>query len=246
MEPNKIEKHMQKVFKERKISPSDSVWESISQELDVDKKPNNKGFYWYAIAASILIVVSFSLFFYTTKDIDSTNEIVIEQIDKEIKEENQATNKIIIENNSPALVVVPSENLEGITKEDAKTKTIVYPIKKKEKETIAHNEPLLDKIDSFVISDSVLDSKVASIVEKTEFFKTVDYEVTDAEIDSLLREAQLEILTNKLFLNNNKVDALALLNEVEGELDTSFREQIFKSLKDRFLKVKTAVADRNN
>jgi len=36
------------------------------------------------------------------------------------------------------------------------------------------------------------------------------------------------------------------LNEVEGELDISFREQIFESLKTGFLKVRTAVADRNN
>ena len=35
------------------------------------------------------------------------------------------------------------------------------------------------------------------------------------------------------------------LTEVEDELDQSFRDQIFDSLKEGFLKVRTAVADRN-
>jgi len=39
---------------------------------------------------------------------------------------------------------------------------------------------------------------------------------------------------------------MALLTEVEGELDQSFRDQIFEKLKSGFLKVRTAVADRNN
>ena len=70
--------------------------------------------------------------------------------------------------------------------------------------------------------------------------------VTDAEVDSLLKRAQDEILRDKLFNTDKSVDAMALLTEVEGELDQSFRDQIFNSLKASFIKVRTAVADRNN
>ena len=70
--------------------------------------------------------------------------------------------------------------------------------------------------------------------------------ITDAEVDSLLKRAQDEILRDKLFNTDKSVDALALLTEVEGELDQSFRDQIFNSLKASFIKVRTAVADRNN
>lgn len=246
MEPNKIEKHMQKVLKERKISPADSAWESISKELDLDKKSNNKKFYWYAMAASFLILVSFSLFFYTDKNVDVTNGIVNEQVVRQNVDENLDTHKIIKEKKSKNIVVVPVEKLKEASKENIKSKTTTSNLISPEKETIVYTEPLLDSKDSFVIADSVLDEKVAAIVKKTEFLKTLDYEVTDAEIDSLIREAQLEILTNRLFVSTKKVDALALLNEVEGELEKSFRDQIFKSLKSKFLKVKTAVADRNN
>ncbi|MFK7811850.1 MAG: hypothetical protein AB8B59_05100, partial [Maribacter sp.] len=69
--------------------------------------------------------------------------------------------------------------------------------------------------------------------------------LTEAEVDDLLRNAQEEIFRDELFNRNGSVDALALLNEVETELDKSFRDQIFESLKTGFLKVRTAVADRN-
>ena len=84
------------------------------------------------------------------------------------------------------------------------------------------------------------------MVAQVELLENNNISISNTEIDSLLRKAQDEILTDKIFNQEGKVDALALLNEVEGELDISFREQIFESLKTGFLKVRTAVADRNN
>ena len=69
--------------------------------------------------------------------------------------------------------------------------------------------------------------------------------VTDAEVNQLLRQAQEEILATKVLRYDNSVDATALLADVEGELDKSFRDQSFDALKDGFVKVRTAVADRN-
>ncbi len=42
------------------------------------------------------------------------------------------------------------------------------------------------------------------------------------------------------------MDATALLNVVEFELETSFRDKVFEALGDGFEKVITSVADRNN
>ena len=71
-------------------------------------------------------------------------------------------------------------------------------------------------------------------------------QVTDVEVDSLLRAAQFDILKEKVFQDNGKVDAMALLVEVEDEIDQSFREKIFKKLKDGLFKARTAIANRNN
>ena len=70
--------------------------------------------------------------------------------------------------------------------------------------------------------------------------------VTDAEVDSLLRHAQRELLADKAFNESNGVDAQELLAGVEDELNKSFRDQVFEKHKNGFVKVRTAVADRNN
>ena len=42
------------------------------------------------------------------------------------------------------------------------------------------------------------------------------------------------------------IDASDLLQDVEADLDQSFRDKVFKTLKSSYYSVKTAVADRNN
>jgi len=71
--------------------------------------------------------------------------------------------------------------------------------------------------------------------------------VSSYEIEALLAKAQQEITFRKLVSNSNKkVDATALLNSVEEELETSFREKVFEALGDQYKKVRTAVVNRDN
>ena len=69
--------------------------------------------------------------------------------------------------------------------------------------------------------------------------------VTDAEVDSLLRQAQRALAGESPDGAAPGVDPLALLDEAEQELDRSFRDQILEKLRSGFRKVRTAVADRN-
>ena len=95
-------------------------------------------------------------------------------------------------------------------------------------------------------SVEIINTKLLQVLAQVDVLEQDNEELTDAEVDALLRRAQEEILTDKLFRDNHSIDAMALLSEVEGELDKSFRDQIFESLKSGFFKVRTAVADRNN
>lgn len=70
--------------------------------------------------------------------------------------------------------------------------------------------------------------------------------VTEAEIDSLLRAAQERIAASAYRMPRDSVDARSLLSAAESELDQTFREELFEKLKNGFMKVRTAVADRNN
>ena len=72
-------------------------------------------------------------------------------------------------------------------------------------------------------------------------------EVTPDEIDALLAKAQRDIANNRILNSNtDKVDATALLRDVETELERSFRDKVFEALGDGFNRIRTAVIERNN
>lgn len=71
---------------------------------------------------------------------------------------------------------------------------------------------------------------------------------TDAEIETLLKNAQRDIISKQIFnQNTNTVDANALLLDVEAEVaPTSFRNKIFEVIAEGYEKAKDAVVNRNN
>ena len=95
------------------------------------------------------------------------------------------------------------------------------------------------------LPNSIINVKIAEVVAQVAVLEQNNQSVSDAEIDSLLRSAQAQILKDQLFRKDASVDAMVLLADVEQELDRSFRDRIFDALKDGFVKVRTAVADRN-
>ncbi|MEQ9581943.1 MAG: hypothetical protein RIM68_07245, partial [Arenibacter sp.] len=94
--------------------------------------------------------------------------------------------------------------------------------------------------------DSLLNAKIEKVVAQVNLLEQNNISLTDAEVDSLLKLAQKELFSERIFRDNHSVDAMALLADVESELDRTFREQIFDMLKEGYVKVKTAVVSRNN
>ena len=69
--------------------------------------------------------------------------------------------------------------------------------------------------------------------------------VTAAEVEALLNNARRDIQTQRV-LNSPKVDAAALLQDVEWEVEKSFRDKVFDALGEGFNKIRTAVSERND
>jgi len=92
----------------------------------------------------------------------------------------------------------------------------------------------------------LINDKIAAVVAQVESLENNNTQVTDAEVDKLLQQAQQELLEDRIFRSDNSVDAMALLAEAEQDLDKNFRDQLFDALKNGYQKVRTAVADRNN
>ena len=89
--------------------------------------------------------------------------------------------------------------------------------------------------------------KVKEVVAKINALAAINTEISDAEIDALLSEAEQEVALHRIYnTSTNLVDADALLADVESDLDASFRDRIFKVLKEGYSDVRTAVAKRND
>lgn len=92
-----------------------------------------------------------------------------------------------------------------------------------------------------------IDQKVKEVVASVQKIQGENQTVTLDEIDALLAKAQRDIATNRILNSNTqKIDAAALLMDVESELQRSFRDRVFEALGEGYLKVRTAMAERNN
>lgn len=246
MAPNKFENHIKKQFEEREIRPSSDAWLKLSDCLDetVIERPKKRGNFWYAVAACLVGLLIVSVFVLnTTTAISESNNQVVEDETKAIDEIDDFE-KIEVRKNAVEVVATeetPKEEKESIVVETAGE----VPEKKASIEQLAGtSEEIQNPLND--ASEEVLNIKIREVLAQVDALEQNQEQLTEAEVDSLLRKAQEEILSDKLFRNGRSVDAMALLNEVEDELDKSFRDQIFESLKSGFIKVRTAVADRNN
>lgn len=245
MAPNKFEKHIKKQLEEREMQPSSTAWEKLSEKLDAATPQSSKRRYlWYGIAASFIGLLILSVvFFNANTPISETNTIVIEDKKEAIEEMNDFQN-IEIEKTKAEVV-----SMEKTTEEKVKENTDKANIQIVEKEVFVEQlEEVADYVQVPLNDDSeeIINTKLLQVLAQIDFLEKDKLSLTDSEVDSLLRKAQEEILQDQIFNENGSVDAMALLTEVEGELDQTFRDQIFESLKSGFLKVRTAVADRNN
>ena len=249
METDKFEKHIKSQFKDREIQPSENAWEKISSELNSDTSKKKPVYLWMGIAASVMVLIGIALFYFNGSD--DVNEIQFEVVDtdkKEALEEKKSTESVsFLEKEPEAVVKNDVEKINsGVAKKQESIKNKEIITVEDEIEVASVERIVLEKKgDELEISDDIINTKVAGIVAQLDVLEQYST-VTDAEVDSLLKRAQQEILQEKIFKTDKSVDALALLTEVEGELDQSFRDQIFNSLKASFIKVRTAVAARNN
>ena len=251
---NKFEKQLQEQLQERKITPSKDAWYRISQELEASDTPKSKKFHWYGIAAGFIGILFISILYYTIDGVPTDTQIQITDIEKDNDPALNSVPKIIEKQNfkelntneenatEEALIV----DTEVIDKETKQSNSKPYVIKNdvltstdKEESEIKKSTVALNE------SEALIDAKIAEIAAQVAVLENNNSVATDAEIDSLLRVAQREILEDKIFRKDKSVDAMALLADVEDELDQSFRDQIFDALKDGFLKIRTAVANRN-
>jgi len=275
MAPIKFDDNIKNKLEKRTIQPSSDAWNKLSSAINSEEKKSSRHLFFYiGIAASIIGVLFVStLFFKSSEDnaitpqivdtkieekqnvyeetinseIPKTNIIVSEVKDIQKKEdskifENKVTKVSSIKNELKTAQVSEENDATLMNKKakvnDFKIEQTVATIDNNssvEKEAVALNKLTLEE------------AKILEVVNQIKQLELDGTTATDQEIEDLLKQAEKEILRQRIYDKTTRtVDADALLQDVEEDLEHSFRTKVFETLKSSYRTVKTAVAERNN
>ncbi|RFN59776.1 hypothetical protein [Marixanthomonas ophiurae] len=261
MESNKFEENIREKLQEREIQPSNDAWEKLNARLG---KPEKKKSYvlWYAVAASLVSILVIGAFFIKDDVTSASQNLVKTPTNKEKIDVEKQPEFIPQEINSEEIAAEENIKIEQKKKQQVPNKQLAnqktqlkqaVEVSSEKEEAIAKTETNLEEqsIPKGKVVDKTngrfFENKVNEVVAQVKEIQSKNHEVTPEEINALLANAQRDIKTRQI-LNpeTQKVDAAALLLDVELELERSFREKVFDALGDGFNKVRTAVVERNN
>lgn len=243
MEPNNFEKDFREKLNQREIEPSNKAWDRLDAMLSVaeEKKPavrlrslQTSKRKWLYIAASFIGFLLVATIFFNQKEIavESPKNVVVE---KKIKK--GAVEKPILNNtDSVKTEIAVSENPSEET------------LNKEEKNTNQKNNTIVQKQSNQIAESSVI-IKNNQENQSTNTNQTVIAENPKKEnIDQLLETAENKVMaenSNKTKKAKVKINAADLLNQVDGELELSFREKIITKVNKNLHEVKVALSNRN-
>ncbi|KPM32384.1 Hypothetical protein I595_800 [Croceitalea dokdonensis DOKDO 023] len=241
---DKFEKHIKTALEGRRIAPSAKAWEKIAEQLEPEEKKENKAwFLWSAAAAAVLVFMVSTLFFQKeTVNVEPNQPVVVKGKPAAAPDVDKTKTPSGIPFERPPLDLVKS--LEVITEQDFNEEVVAAT------DNLEEPSPNPETFDSTlaeeaVLTETVIQKKVNAIVKEVMDLEGKNIQVTDAEVESLLLKAQGELLMENVVKTDGRVDAMALLMEVEDELDRTVRGQLFEKLKESYFKVRLAMAERN-
>ncbi|GFZ92832.1 hypothetical protein GCM10011531_25850 [Aquaticitalea lipolytica] len=241
MAPIKFEENIKDKLEKRTIQPSADAWQTLASRLDAKNNKKKSPYYlWLGVAASIVAIMFIASQLFVNNNNTTIETPVIVNTNKEtikkVESENVLQKKDVLTNN------VEKESVKELnikTPKSEKTEVALLT-KQKEEKTVLPKEVIVNKT-------SFEDLKVQQVVAQIQGLKDKGESVTDKDIDALLDQAQKEITLQNIYNETTKtVDANALLQDVESDLQQSFRDKVFNALKSSYNTVKTAVAERNN
>ena len=237
MEPNNFEKDFREKLNQRKIEPSEKAWDRLDAMLSVaeeTKKPK-KNRKWLYIAASIVGFLLVGTFFFNQKKdaIEMPKTVVIEENVKIDSVAKPVLNKVesvqketVIAEKAPTETVAQKSNKQKINLNQTSNKTI-------------KNEPNQIAESSVIIKNNQEKQSNTNPIAITENPKKEN-------TDQLLEAAEKTVLAQSSVKKSKvKINAADLLNQVDGELELSFREKVITKVNKNYQTVKVALANRD-
>jgi hypothetical protein len=230
MEQNKLETQFKEKLNSREIKPTEMAWDRLNAMLSVAEpsdggqvqKPKRK-FTWLYIAASFIGFLLISTVFFNQKENTigiKKNTVVIENtIPKESSKTEIKSNKP--EPNFSKTILKSETKLLVQTQKNTKTEV--------ENPTVKAQENVVAEIQPATRNESIVEHK----------------NTIPENIDNLLASVEK---TQKSGVKNPsvKINSTDLLNQVDSELQVSFREKALNTITQKYKEAKEALVNRNN
>lgn len=234
MEPNKFEQDFRKKLNQREIKPSDKAWDRLDAMLSVaeKKQPKKKNKIWY-IAASLVGFLLVGTFFLNQKQSDVGVPKGLPVVEGDVKQES---------------VVHPDVKEVGSVKEPMiiSEKEMDHEIVKSQNGVNQHVEKKIKNKSNQVAESSII--KKNNQEKQSSNNQTENGPISKNEnVDQLLESAEKSVVADNSpkAKSKIKINASDLLNQVDGELELSFRERVITKVNKNYQTVKVALANRN-
>ena len=230
MEPNNFEKDFREKLNNRTIEPSDKAWDRLDAMLSIteNKKPKKKN-KWLYIAASFVGFLLVGTFFFNQKEqtIKVPQSVVVEDNIKKDSVVKPALNSV----DSIKTVIASSEQTS---------------VQKSNNKEINNNQ----KSNATLKNESNQVAESSIIIKNNQEKQSIPNQIQiskNENIDQLLVTAEKAVVAENSAKQKSKVKINAddLLNQVDGELELSFREKVISKVNKNYQTVKVALANRN-
>ncbi len=243
MEQNKLETQIKEQLNVREIQPSPMAWDRLDAMLTIVNEKKTKRFPVLSLrniglAASILLLVSIGLFYFSPKEnVTKPEENVVIGNDSNDNNNSNNNNKInsnynsnknINYNNNPSANINPEVQVAETT--ISKPQPQVNPLIIQEKEI------------EFISNEVIAQNQFPKVMEPSQEIK-----VSNAiKVNALELLAAVDKTTKSNTSPKIKINANGLLSQVDGELDQTFKEKALKRITKNYKEIKVAFQTRNN
>lgn len=220
MERNNFEQQAKEKLSNREIAPSAQAWDRLDAMLSIQEKPKKKINWWYVAASVTGLLLIGTLFFNTSKEsnvITPSQETVVTSAEDKDSVTTQPTIKPVNEISVQPKSAVAT-NVSKVTNNPIKTS-------KANQQELSINNPI-----------TTTNNQITTTTENT---------ATNQAIVAIDESVQVvpTVIQKKQKI---QVDPSALLSQVDGELELSFREKVIAKVNKNYQTVKVALANRNN
>jgi hypothetical protein len=241
MEPtNNIDKHIREKLAHREITPSACSWDRLDAMLSVAEKPKKNYGWIYVAAACMGLLLIMTVFFRSSEEmIDKGRDGVVFEVPERVPVESIAKdrNKEIIGN---AQADTQSTALAG------RKETPAPHVRSSHVSAVATNIVNTQSNQNMVSPDQADQNK--SIINQKNGQSEIAMKPSYINVDELLASVDGTAKTPVALTGKSgiRVNPAELLTQVDGELETSFRERVIKGVNKNFQAVKVALANRNH